>query len=194
MRLGDERGAEGITMSGLAKSLGSGTMSLYRYVESRDDLLVLAADRALAPRDAPRGETWREQLRAWVDDLRSAYERHPWLTSIPVGTEPLLPAYVRRLECGLACLEALSLTPSRAVTVLTMLWTYTRGDVEQSAHLAAAADQAPEAFGEQLAARLRALGDGTTPHLLAALEDDSADDVDEFDAAIELVFDGLSCA
>ncbi|WP_162181675.1 TetR/AcrR family transcriptional regulator, partial [Glycomyces tenuis] len=84
--LGDRGGIEAITMSGLAKALGSGTMSLYRYVESREDLVVLASDRALGTPAVPEGGTWRERLRAWVLDLRRTYKEHPWLTAVPVGT------------------------------------------------------------------------------------------------------------
>lgn len=91
-------------MSGLAKVLGSGTMSLYRYVESREDLLMLAADHALGPGPAPHEKGGQDRLRGWVKDLRRTYERHPWLTSMPVGTEPLLPRVLVVTE-GVACLQ-----------------------------------------------------------------------------------------
>ncbi|AUS77020.1 hypothetical protein C1701_00130 [Actinoalloteichus sp. AHMU CJ021] len=195
VRLGDEQGIDAITMSGLAKALGSGTMSLYRYVESREDLVILAADHALGPGGAPEGAGWRDRLRAWVRDLREAYERHPWLTAIPVGTEPLLPSYLHRLESGLACLEPTGISGERAVTVLTMLWTYTRGEVEQSAQLATLAEEAATGVNEVLAARLRALTGDALPRVLATLEQEAAStasDHDEFDAAISIVLDGLT--
>lgn len=193
VRLGDEGGVEAITMSGLAKALGSGTMSLYRYVESREDLVILAADHALGPGAARGDGTPQDQLRAWVRDLRSAYERHRWLTAIPVGTEPLLPSYLRRLDTGLACLEPLGITGTRAITVLTMLWTYTRGDVEQAAHLAELSSDRPAAEVNKLvAARISALGGGEAARVLAALEDDpGVSDEEEFDAAIDLIINGL---
>ncbi len=69
-----------------------------------------------------------------------------------------------------------AVSASRAITVLTMLWTYTRGDVEQARQLAEFAGSQPAAeVNDLLAARLRALtGDAETSRVLAALEDDPA--------------------
>lgn len=196
VRLGDEGGIEAITMSGLAKALGSGTMSLYRYIESREDLVVLAADRALGPPPEPVGAAWRERTHAWVMDLRRAYREHPWLTAVPVGTEPLLPSYLRRLETGAACLAELGLPGGRAITVLTLLWTYARGDAEQGAQLEAAGEgRRPEHVSRFLADRLRALGgEEGFPRLLAVLEDDrpqAGDDEAEFLGAVGIILDGV---
>lgn len=200
VRLGDDHGIDAVTMSGLANALGSGTMSLYRYVESREDLVVLAADRALGAPAAPSGGTWRERTRNWVLDLRAVYERHPWLTSIPVGTEPLLPSYARRLEAGLACLEPLGLPGERAITVLTLLWTYTRGDAEQAAQLAAlASDASGDDLNTMLSARLRALSNGEGLSRLLAVLDQGAQpaepsaehETDEFIAAVDLILGGI---
>lgn len=198
VRLGDDEGIEAITMSGVAKALGSATMSLYRYVESREDLLVLAADRALGGGNFPAQGTVQDRIRGWVRDLRRTYEQHPWLVAMPVGIEPLLPSYLRRLESGLACLESWPVSGTRAITVLTMLWTYTRGDVEQARQLAEfAGNQQAAEVNDLVATRLRALaGDAETSRVLAALEDDPApeSDSDEFDAAVDLVIAGLRAA
>lgn len=195
VRLGDEGGIDAITMSGVAKALGSGIMSLYRYVESRDDLLVLSADYALGGGGVPAEGVVQDRIRAWVRDLRQAYERHPWLTAMPVGTEPLLPSYLRRLEIGLACLEPWGLSGTRAITILTMLWTYTRSDVEQARHLAEFVGNRQGAdVNELLATRLRALSGGVEhSRVLAALDDDPVlePDVDEFDAAVEFIIAGV---
>lgn len=194
VRLGDEEGINAISMSGLAKALGSGIMSLYRYVESREDLVILAADHALGPGTTPVGDTWQERLWEWVSDLRSAYEQHPWLTATPVGTEPLLPSYLCRLETGLECLEQIGLPGERAITVLTMLWTYTRGDVEQEAHLTAVAGDQPAQINQFVAQRLRSIsGDHQLSRVLAALESEPAPKVDgdEFKAAINIIVNGL---
>jgi len=198
VHLGDEQGIDAITMSGLAKALGSGTMSLYRYVQSREDLLILAADHALGPGSTPTGRSPRERLQSWVRDLRSTYEAHPWLTATAVGAEPLLPSYIARLDTGLGCLEPLGLTGTRAITVLTMLWTYTRGDVEQATHLNDLIHGvAPDKINLLLAGRLRALTENRpAPRVLAVLETDTDADTgaDEFEAAIDLVIDGIASA
>ncbi|MFC7586099.1 TetR/AcrR family transcriptional regulator [Nonomuraea antimicrobica] len=45
VRIADAEGAEAVTMRRIAAEIGAGAMSLYRYVPSRDDLIVLVADR-----------------------------------------------------------------------------------------------------------------------------------------------------
>lgn len=115
---------------------------------------------------------------------------------MPVGTEPLLPSYLHRLESGLSCLEPMGTSGTRAITVLTMLWTYTRGDVEQALHLASLTGDRPASEATTLlAARLRQLsGSVGVARVLAALASDVAaesDDDDEFDAAIDLIIAGL---
>ena len=196
VELGDQQGIDAISMSGVAKALGSGTMSLYRYVESREDLVILAADRALGSAGVEIDGAPENQLRTWVRKLRAVYEQHPWLTTIPVGTEPLLPSYLVWLEAGLKCLEPLGVTGTRAITVITMLWTYTRGDVEQTAHLATHAGAHPaEQMNKLIAARLRTLNrDRDISRVLSAIESDPypQEDEDEFDAAINIIIKGLS--
>ena len=49
VELADAGGLAALSMSRLAEKLGFTTMSLYRYVASKDDLLVLVLDAALGP-------------------------------------------------------------------------------------------------------------------------------------------------
>ena len=68
VRLADAEGLEAVSMARVAKELGFTTMSLYRYVTNKDELLQLmwnasvqgAEDLVLA------GSTWRERLREWA--------------------------------------------------------------------------------------------------------------------------------
>src|SRR5437773_1247810 len=46
MRLADAEGLQSVTMRRVAQSLGAGTMTLYRYVASKEDLLDLIFDAA----------------------------------------------------------------------------------------------------------------------------------------------------
>ena len=78
--IADADGFEAVTMRRIARSLGAGTMSLYRYIATRDDLLALMGDALL--RDAlVSGELpaeWRAALTAVARQTREAYLRHPW--------------------------------------------------------------------------------------------------------------------
>lgn len=46
MEIADREGLDAVSMRRVARQLEAGAMSLYRYVESRDELIQLMADRA----------------------------------------------------------------------------------------------------------------------------------------------------
>src|SRR6516165_5850819 len=72
-------GIGALSMTRVAAELGVGTMSLYRYVSAKDELLTLMVDTALGlPPEAPAGEDWRSGITRWAVGIRTAYHRHPW--------------------------------------------------------------------------------------------------------------------
>ena len=78
----DAEGVEAVSMRRVARELGLGTMSLYHYVRSKDELLDLMSDAILAGQIVPdevltRG--WREALTAIAHATRANFERHPWI-------------------------------------------------------------------------------------------------------------------
>lgn len=78
MALLDEHGRRGFSMRALAARLGVGTMSLYHYVEDRDDLLGGLAellDEHLPDAIDPSG--WRSALRSVAIEWRRAAIAHP---------------------------------------------------------------------------------------------------------------------
>src|SRR5689334_21730378 len=60
-------GIGSLSMTRVAAELGVGTMSLYRYITAKDELLTLMVDTALGlPPEAPPGEDWRSGLARWA--------------------------------------------------------------------------------------------------------------------------------
>ncbi len=104
--IADREGLEAVSMRRVAAELGTGAASLYRYVETRDDLLDLMAD-------APGGEyTLTEPSGDWLADLvsigeqsRAILRRHPWLASLVITRPVLGPHGLALLEHVLAALE-----------------------------------------------------------------------------------------
>ncbi|MBL1083361.1 TetR/AcrR family transcriptional regulator C-terminal domain-containing protein [Streptomyces actinomycinicus] len=86
VRLLDAEGLAKFSMRRLAAELNVTAMSLYWYVDTKDDLLELALDATYAelrlpdPEDA--GEDWREQLRELATAYRGLLVRHPWLSPL----------------------------------------------------------------------------------------------------------------
>ncbi|MFE9404414.1 TetR/AcrR family transcriptional regulator [Streptomyces sp. NPDC006530] len=86
VRLLDAEGAAKFSMRRLAGELGVTAMSLYWYVDTKDDLLELALDAVFAevalPDAADEAADWRDQLRAVAVGYRAAFVRHPWASAL----------------------------------------------------------------------------------------------------------------
>jgi AcrR family transcriptional regulator len=85
VRLLDAEGLAGFSMRRLAAELNVTAMSVYWYVDTKDDLLELALDAAfgeLRPPGPDAEEDWRDQLRTLATDYRALLVRHPWVSPL----------------------------------------------------------------------------------------------------------------
>ncbi|MEV7197226.1 TetR/AcrR family transcriptional regulator [Streptomyces sp. NPDC093510] len=86
VRLLDAEGLDKFSMRRLAGELNVTAMSVYWYVDTKDDLLELALDAVCGEMRLPDTETapeeWREQLRALADEYRATLIRHPWVSPL----------------------------------------------------------------------------------------------------------------
>ncbi|GAA3840864.1 TetR/AcrR family transcriptional regulator [Streptomyces phyllanthi] len=85
VRLLDAEGLAKFSMRRLATELNVTAMSVYWYVDTKDDLLELALDLVfgdvrLPPEDSD--EDWRDQLRALAKEYREVLVRHPWVSPL----------------------------------------------------------------------------------------------------------------
>ncbi|PWJ06776.1 TetR family transcriptional regulator [Streptomyces sp. NWU49] len=85
VRLLDAEGLARFSMRRLAAELNVTAMSVYWYVDTKDDLLELALDAVhgeLALPDPAADEDWRDQLRVLAREYRALLVRHPWLSPL----------------------------------------------------------------------------------------------------------------
>ncbi|MGI5512867.1 TetR/AcrR family transcriptional regulator [Streptomyces sp. CA-106131] len=85
VRLLDAEGLAKFSMRRLAAELDVTAMSVYWYVDTKDDLLELALDAAFGEVRLPAAdsdEDWREQLRGLATEYRALLVRHPWLSPL----------------------------------------------------------------------------------------------------------------
>ncbi|GGR80538.1 TetR family transcriptional regulator [Streptomyces aureoverticillatus] len=86
VRLLDAEGLAKFSMRRLAAELNVTAMSVYWYVDTKDDLLELALDRVAAELRLPDAEAapdeWREQLRELAAGYRDLLVRHPWVSPL----------------------------------------------------------------------------------------------------------------
>jgi len=143
VELADAEGLPGVSMAKVAERLGFTTMSLYRYVRSKDELLVLMADtanREQAPVAAP--ESWRDGMAAWAKGIFGVYRQHPWLLQVPMSTPPAGPSQLLWMEAGLQNLAALDVPEGLKLQIVQLLHGYARGEAQLSADQSAPGPEA----------------------------------------------------
>ncbi len=191
MEIADADGITAVSMSGVAARLGFTTMSLYRYVTAKDDLLVLMNEEGvgLPPDHDVIDDDWRTGLQRWLAALKDAYEAHPWLLDIPIIGIPVTPNNLAWLDWGLRILQVTSLTPDQALSIVLMLSGMGRWEATISR-----ATAGPEQGGEQLVLR-DLVTESRYPGLFAAIVAgafDPADETDPFVFSTARVLDGVA--
>jgi AcrR family transcriptional regulator len=188
-------GLEAVSMSRVAGELGSSTMSLYRYVAAKDELLALMVDAAFdAPAAAPSpGEGWRAGLSRWAWRYHDALRRHPWVLRVPISGPPVTPNQIAWLEDGLRSLGGTGLAEGEKLSVILLVSGYVRNEATVSADLAAAAAGPIMPTWSQQLARLTDAERFPALHatLASGVLDQDDDPDDEFTFGLERVLDGI---
>jgi AcrR family transcriptional regulator len=94
----DAEGFAALSMPSIAKRLGVTANALYRYLSSKEELLVLVAEAAWGPPPEPVSGDWRAAVTAWAHALLDRCRRHPWLIELPVRSAPTTPNLLGWLE------------------------------------------------------------------------------------------------
>jgi AcrR family transcriptional regulator len=157
IRLADAEGLEAVSMARVAAELGFTTMSLYRHVTSKEELLQLmwSASAPATEKLALEGDGWRPKLRTWAEVQRAVIDRHPWITQLPMPAPPLSPNSLAFVERGLATLDGTGLADGDKLRITGLLSSYTLSearmahDAVRAAKEQAARDQAAAASGGQ---------------------------------------------
>ncbi|WP_370356956.1 TetR/AcrR family transcriptional regulator [Catenulispora sp. EB89] len=127
--LADAEGLDAVSMRKLAESLGVATMALYRYVNSKDELLELMTDAVgTASELVADPNDWRAVFREAARRRRDTTLAHPWLPAAQAQVPTsLTPNRNLALERMLAALEPLSLTGDQKMRLIRALDSYARG-------------------------------------------------------------------
>lgn len=207
MRVADAEGLEAVSMARVAHELGFTTMSLYRHVANKEELLQLMWNAsALGAEDLViEGDDWRSRLRTWAVIQRDMLDRHPWITQMPMAAPPVAPNSLHFVEHGLATLDDTGLADADKLRIIGLLSSYTLSEARMAndAARAAAAAQAaaddgdgpsgPPAPFESLLREL--LDEQTWPRLYRIAWTPGAATVserDEFLFGIDRILDGVA--
>jgi AcrR family transcriptional regulator len=210
VRVADAEGLEAISMARVAAELGFTTMSLYRYVTSKDELLALMFNASALGAESLviEGDDWRSRLLAWAVIQRDMLDRHPWITQMPMPAPPLAPNSLHFVERGLEALDGTGLAGADKLRVIGLLSSYTLNEAKMAndaARSVAAAVKAAQAAAESGGAPeppltfeglLRELVDEQTyPRLYrlawSPVQADPPSEREEFLTGIGLILDGV---
>ncbi|MCX5333275.1 TetR/AcrR family transcriptional regulator [Streptomyces sp. NBC_00140] len=198
VQVADADGLDAVSMRRVAGELGTGAMSLYRYVPGKGELLDLMLDRVQKPSENPAdlGDgDWRSALEALGRATLALYRRHPWLLQVNQSRPILGPSALDGMEKVLTLIKPMGLTDPELVSAIIMIDGYVVGaartqlyaqEVERRTGLTDA-----EFWQAQVPTLEKVMATGRYP-VLAALSDDAfGTDFDHFEFGLQRILDGL---
>jgi AcrR family transcriptional regulator len=209
--LADRDGLTGVTLPRIAKTLGYTTMSLYRYVGSKDELLVLMRDVAIGapPAIATPHRAWRRGLRRWAGAQRLLYQQRPWLARLPTSGPPAGPNQIAWMEIALRILSGTGLGWAEKVGIMTLISGYVQHQTQLSQDLERGRDgtglgkaESEQRYGRSLVTLIdpnrfpetaRLFASGVFEGSPARVRDDATADPD-FTFGLERILDGVAAA
>jgi AcrR family transcriptional regulator len=131
LRIADQEGFAAVSMRRVADALGAGTMTLYYYVRTKDDLVTLMDDAVMAKAlvsEAALQRGWRPALTAIARQTRDVFVSHPWalyeLRGVRIG-----PNGMRHVEQSVAAVADCPLDTRGRMRLLGLLDDFTFGHV-----------------------------------------------------------------
>ncbi|MFD4675636.1 TetR/AcrR family transcriptional regulator [Lentzea sp. NPDC058450] len=150
----DAGGLDEVSMAKIAKQLGFTTMSLYRHVKSKNEILLLMLDSVAAvpaELDEPCDD-WRAGLRRWCRAQWTMLHTHSWIVHLPITGPPVTPNQLAWTDRALRVLAGTGLSESDKVGVVLLAANYMLTTARLSTDLGSSAS------GESVAAYSALLG------------------------------------
>jgi AcrR family transcriptional regulator len=192
LELVDNEGLEALSMPRLARSLGTGVMTLYGHVANKADLVDALAERVLADLEPVEGrpDHWDRDLAEHMRRLRQVVLRHPALGAVLAARGLTTPSVFRNVEAGLGLLRSTGFDRRTAVQIYYALLTYTLGFLAWE--IPRAHRQPPTAYPQQWQSALAALAATEYPtlHELAEELPEAVND-SQFDAGLSALLRGF---
>ncbi|MFF5478987.1 TetR/AcrR family transcriptional regulator [Streptomyces sp. NPDC012935] len=198
VRVADAEGLESMSMRRVAAELGTGTMSLYRYVPGKAELLDLMLDRVQRPSENPAdlGDGgWRSALEAVGRATLDLYRRHPWLLQVNQSRPILGPSALDGMEKVLDRIKPMGLTDPELISAIIMIDGYVVGAARTQLYAQEAERRTgltdAEFWQAQTPMLEKIMASGRYP-LLASLDENTwGNEFDHFEFGLQRILDGL---
>lgn len=133
VELADSKGLAAVSMRSVAAALGFTSMALYRYLDSKDELLASMVDVAYGtpPEIDPQRRTgWRERMTVWAGAELEVMRRHPWVLQSPTYEPPITPNTLAWMESALAAMDDAPMTDQQKLGCLLTVTVYVHGQAQ----------------------------------------------------------------
>jgi len=130
IEIADAEGMNEVSMRRIAAELGAATMSLYRYVPSKDDLILHMINVVMGEENFPaeRPAGWRAQLEYAARLQWKLFHRHPWLAPVLSLTRPqLAPNALQHTEWVLGAFDDEDLDMLSRMLIHVTMFSFVRG-------------------------------------------------------------------
>ncbi len=193
MEILDNEGADALSMRGLASRLGSSTATLYRHVNSKDEIVAYIVDRIVGQTnlDGVAFDSWQHACRAGARALYATLTAHPNAIPLLVKQVPIGPGALAARERGIAVLLAAQFPALLAARGYTVLAHFVVGFAIQE-HVDEAADPERASRLRDYYRSLDPQGYPATTAVADVLPGATIDD--EFEFGLSLIIDGLENA
>jgi AcrR family transcriptional regulator len=205
LEIADREGIAGVSMRNVAAKLGAGTMTLYNYVRTKDELIALMDDALLGEALVPDGQLpgdWREAIGLIARRTRAVLIRHPWAIGSLQGAQ-LGPNTMRHFEQCLAALAGTGLDNAGTYDLLALVDAYVYGSVVLGADSGQRGRADPDTVNALVEYGMAQLRSGRFPHteaLLGGRDPREADGppmdpgglADQFERGLQAVLDGAA--
>ncbi|MEV0310347.1 TetR/AcrR family transcriptional regulator [Nonomuraea fuscirosea] len=195
--LADAEGLDAVSIRRVAAELGARAMTLYSYIERKEDLLALMLDEISAEVlvAEPLPADWREALLLLARRERELVRRHPWRVDLVHQRVAVGPNGLRHVEQKLAAFDGLEIDRLAAWRFLAVFNDYMTGFVIREAVERAAPREQGIDDAERAAVAepyIRELVDGGELARLAPMIEQGVPGADDnFERGLGWVLDGI---
>lgn len=202
VEIADAEGLAAVSMRRLSTELGAGTMSLYRHVPGRAELVDLMLDRVQGETAQPSERAasapapgWRKTVETAARGELALYQAHPWLLSVNQTRPVLGPGAVGGMETMLAGIKDMGLSDPELISVMIMVSGYVSGVARTQVHAVEARRTtgiSDDEFWQAQEPVLTAVMTSGRYPLMAGLSAEAfGPDFDHFEFGLQRLLDGL---
>lgn len=180
--IADVHGLDAVSIRRIGAELDARPMSLYSHIASKDDLLDLMVNDAIAGAllPEPLPEHWREALAEIARYSYASFVAHPWVLEAFSRRPQVGPNAIRHAEQSATAVAGLELAPRDAWTVLGIVDDYTLGHATSVVALGEGVPPMPELDADEFPQLAR----------IAPPESDRSPE-ETFELGLQAVLDGV---